>query len=112
MFYKLHRVYVLSWVMLAVGGVVWLYPRSGISEPLLDWYAVWQNKPGPVVKPVAELSGAVVRVIDGASFTFQTPDRQLYNVALLGVTAPVLKPNSPVSQTELAQQSQAHLSEM
>jgi endonuclease YncB( thermonuclease family) len=112
MFHVLHRIYVLSWVILSVGAVVWLYPRTGISEPLLDWYAVWQNEPGPTVKPAAELSGAVVRVVDGSSFTLRTPDRQFYTIGLLGITVPALKPNSPAAELEAAERSKAFLSDL
>ena len=92
--------------VLIVGGVVWLYPRTGISEPLLDWYAVWQNEPGPTVQPVAELSGTAIRVLDGSSFTLQTTNRGLYTIGLLGVTAPVVTPKSTAAELDRAQKSQ------
>ncbi len=88
MFYILHRIYVVSWVVLVVGALVWLYPRAGLSEPLLDWYAVWQNGGAPGGKPVAELSGTVDHVFNGVSFTMRGPDRQLYTIGLAGVVLP------------------------
>lgn len=112
MFHVLHRIYVFCWVILSVGAVVWIYPRTGISEPLLDWYAVWQNQPGPTIKPAAELSGTVVRVVDGSSFTLQTSDRQFYTIGLLGIMLPVSKPNSPAAELEAAERSRALLSDL
>jgi endonuclease YncB( thermonuclease family) len=109
MFHVLHRVYVLSWILCSVGLVAWLYPRTGISEPLLDWYAVWQNGPVAATKPVAELSGTAVRVIDGASFTLQTADRELYTIGLLGVTPPPVTPTSSANDLNLAQKSRDFL---
>ena len=37
MFFFLHRVYVTTWLALILGGAAWLYPRTGLSEPLIDW---------------------------------------------------------------------------
>ena len=88
MFHALHRIYVLGWIIVVCGALVWLYPRSGVSEPLLDWYAVWSNQPETSVTPVGELSGAVVKVLDGVSFTMLAEDKKLYNVALLGAMVP------------------------
>jgi endonuclease YncB( thermonuclease family) len=112
MFHTLHRLYVMTWVVLIIGGMVWLYPRTGISEPLMDWYAVWQNEPGPRVKPVAELSGTAVRVNDGTSFVLRTVDRETYTMGLLGVlpVEPTPKPGAP--PTDLAKQSREFLSEL
>jgi endonuclease YncB( thermonuclease family) len=112
MFHALHRIYVLSWVILSAGAVVWIYPRTGVSEPLMDWYAVWQNQPGPTVKPAAELSGSVVRVVDGSSFTLRTPDHQFYTIGLLGIALPALKPNLSAAELESAERSKAFLSDL
>ncbi len=112
MFHVLHRLYVFCWAVLGIGGVVWLYPRTGISEPMWDWYAVWQNKPEASVKPAAELSGTVVRVMDGASFTLRTPDRQMYSVGLLGINPPALKPRSTPAEKASAERSRDVLNEL
>jgi endonuclease YncB( thermonuclease family) len=110
MFHVLHRVYVLSWVVLSLGLVVWLYPRTGISEPLLDGYAVWQNGPAPAVQPAAELSGMVLRVIDGTSFTLRSASREVYTVGLLGVAGPVRLAKPTAAEVESAQRAQNFLS--
>ena len=110
MFHLLHRVYVISWAVLGIGSVVWLYPRTGISEPLMDWYAVWQNGPGPTVKPVAELSGKVVRVEDGASFVLRAADREWYNIGLLGISVPGVSARRSETQVNAARRSQEFLS--
>lgn len=94
MFHFLHRIYVLSWVTLIVAGVVWLYPRTGVSEPLLDWYAVWQNKPNPTARSVGELSGSVNKVMDAASFALRGSDGRLYSIGLLGVIPPAAGHNA------------------
>jgi endonuclease YncB( thermonuclease family) len=112
MFHTLHKVYVTTWVVVLFGAVVWLYPRTGISEPLMDWYAVWQNHPKDTVKPSTELSGTVVRVTDGATFTLQTPDRKLYDIALLGVVPPAVPANARHPETEPARRSRAQLSDL
>jgi endonuclease YncB( thermonuclease family) len=112
MFHVLHRVYVISWAVLGIGAVVWLYPRTGLSEPLMDWYAVWQNGTGETVKPVAELSGKVTRVDDGTSFVLRVGDREWYTVGLLGVTGPRLSPRPPSTEIEKAQQNKAFLSDL
>ena len=108
MFLTLHRLYVLTWTTLLVGGVMWLYPRSGISEPVRDWYAVWQNRAEGGAKPVGSLSGTVVKIIDGGSLTLRADDRQLYSVALLGVVPPAFTPSS--AEGELAKRSKERLS--
>lgn len=110
MFHFLHRVYVLAWTVLIVGGLAWIYPKLGVSEPLQDWVAVWRNNSDVAVKPVGEVSGTVVKVIDGASFTLRGVDTQLYSIALFGVTAPLFTPNS--AEGELAKKSKAHLSDL
>lgn len=85
MFYALHRIYVVTWAVAVCAGLIWLYPRSGVSGPVGDWYAVWKNHGKTTVRPVGELSGSVIKVLDGTSFTLRADDRQLYNIALLGV---------------------------
>jgi endonuclease YncB( thermonuclease family) len=112
MFHALHRIYVTTWVVLVLGGMVWLYPRTGISQPLMDWYAVWQNHPRDTVKPSTELSGTVVRVLNGATFTLQTPDRKLYDIGLLGVVPPTLPANSRLPETDAARHSRTFLDAM
>jgi endonuclease YncB( thermonuclease family) len=110
MFHTLHRIYVVGWVALVVAALAWIYPRSGASEALLDWYAVWQNRPEFNAPAVGELSGKVVRVIDGASLTVQTPDQQWHNIGLLGLEAPAR--TRGLAESRLADRSKALLAEL
>ncbi len=91
----LHRLYLAGWITLVVGGAVWLYPRTGLSEPLLDWYAVWQNGGSASSKPLEHLSGTVVNITDGTTFALRTADRQLYSIGLAGVVQPPPTPVHP-----------------
>lgn len=110
MFHILHRFYVLSWILVGLVAAGWLYTRTGISEPLIDWYAVLQNKSNTPVQTVGELSGQVVKVVDGASVTVRATDRQLYNIALLGIIPPPVVPGTV--ETPAARATRAHLSDL
>src|SRR4051812_20476241 len=84
MFHILHKLYVVACLALLVATTAWVYARSGVSDGLADWYAVWQNKPKPASQAAAELSGDVVKVNDGTSLTLRATDQRFYSVALLG----------------------------
>ncbi len=115
MFYVLHRIYMVSWAALVIGAIVWLYPRTGISEPLLDWYGVWQNTHGSPSKPMEWISGEVVRVTDANAFVLRGSDRQVYSIGLLGTLSPAAvspKPGSKTDEPELAKEAKAHLSDL
>jgi endonuclease YncB( thermonuclease family) len=88
MFHILHRVYVVAWVSALLGGTAWLYPRTGISEPLADWYDVWRNSQNVPALPVETLTGTVVKVMGPTSFALSGPDQQWYSIGLLGVLPP------------------------
>ena len=88
MFRVLHRVYVLTWVAVLLGGAAWAYARSGVPDGLSDWYAVWQNRPRSGIRSATELSGTVLKVVDGTSLTLRGADRQVYSVGLQGLVAP------------------------
>lgn len=110
MFYILHRIYVFSWTTLIIGAIVWLYPRTGVSEAVRDWNAVLLNRSEVSARPIGEISGKVIKVLDGGSFTLRTAEPQLFNIALLGVVPPPFTPNSALG--ELAQQSKERLSQL
>jgi endonuclease YncB( thermonuclease family) len=110
MFKTLHRLYVLAWVLLILGGANWLYLRSGVAEPAMDLYAVWRNTAQKRVSPVAEVTGQAVRVLDGVSFAMRGEDRQLYNVGLVGVLPPA--DNQSGAGLEAGQQAKSRLSEL
>jgi endonuclease YncB( thermonuclease family) len=101
---------VVGWIALILGGLVWLYPRSGVSEPLSNWYAVWRNQGDSPVKPVGELSGTVIDVLNATSFTLRASDRHLYNIALLGATVP--RSGSNVADGERAGDARRALSDL
>ena len=110
MFYALHRVYLVGWAVLLIGGAVWAYPRSGISEPIADWYEVWLNARGAEPQSLTPIDGTVLRVTDGNSFVLRGTDRQIYSIGLAGLVAPspALKSNAVLS----AQSRRALLSEL
>lgn len=108
MFYVLHRIYVVAWTVLVCAALIWFYPRSGVSGPVANWYAVWKNQPKTTVSPVGELSGTVIKVLDGTSFTVRADDRQLYNIALLGVVIPATRSAPGAEDPALA--AKRHLS--
>jgi endonuclease YncB( thermonuclease family) len=112
MFQILHRVYVLGWVAMVVGGALWLYPRTGLSEPLLDWYEVIQNAQGTTTISMGNLSGEAVRVVDGTTFMLRTSDRQLYSIGLVGAIAPPIKAHPGTNEVAAAESSRARLSEL
>jgi endonuclease YncB( thermonuclease family) len=112
MFHTLHRVYVVGWLTLVIAGALWLYPRSGIAEPLNDWYGVWQNAQGKRTQPVAHLSGTAVWILDSTSFTLRGSDRQLYSIGLLGVVSPAALPRPSDAQLETARLAKTRLSEL
>jgi endonuclease YncB( thermonuclease family) len=85
MFRILHRIYVVGWLTLIIGAMVWVYPRTGISEPLADWYCVWQNTQGVPSKPVETITGTVMKVTGPTSFALRGPSQQWYSIGLLGV---------------------------
>ena len=109
--YTLHRIYVLGWAALIIGGAVWLYPRTGVAEPLLDWYEVWQNAHGTPAKAVQPISGKVINILDPISFTLRATDRQLYSIGLAGA---VLPPSTHATRAdrELADRAKARLRDL
>ncbi len=110
MFHVLHRIYLAAWVALIVGLTAWVYQRTGISEPVVDWYTVWQNKSDISVRPVGEISGTVIKVPDGASIMVRGTDRHNYSIALLGLVPPPFQPNT--AEGDLAIRSRARLNEL
>lgn len=100
MFFILHRLYTVSWISLILAVSAWLYVRSGVSEPIVAWYQVWQNTQGTATRSVERLTGKVTRVIDGTSIIVRSADRQLYSVGLVGAArltnaAPTKAPKHP-----------------
>ena len=112
MFHILHRIYILSWVLLVVGGAVWVYPRTGISEPLSDWYGVWQNAQGNTTQPLSSLSGKVVRILDGTSFMLRSSDHQFYSIGLLGLAVEPAKAHVRPGGNDSVELRRAKLSEL
>lgn len=110
MFHILHRLYVLGWFVLVCLGLVWLYPRTGLSEGLADWHAVWKNQPKTTMKPVGEISGTVTKVLGSGSLTLRSEDQQLYNIALLGVVSPPATPQE--SESDLAKRGKQRLADL
>jgi endonuclease YncB( thermonuclease family) len=88
MFHFLHKIYVAGWIAVVLGAIIWLYPRSGISEPLAVGLELWRNHDGTPRRSLEHLSGTAIDVRDGASFTMAGTDRQLYSIGLIGLIVP------------------------
>jgi hypothetical protein len=111
MFQMLHRVYVLGWTVL-VGGAAWLYPRTGLSEPLIDCYEVWQNSREAHATPLGHLEGKVVDVPGPTTVIVRTPDHQLYSIGLVGLTVPRGTAQRQNDSLAAAESAKSHLSEL
>jgi endonuclease YncB( thermonuclease family) len=109
MFHFLHRLYVLSWIAVIVGGCTWLYVRLGVSEPLADWFQVFQNAYENGTKPMEHLSGKAVGVTDGTSFTLRTADHQVFSFGLLGLLPGTSNGKTDDALTRLSRQRLSEL---
>lgn len=108
MFTILHRIYVVCGAILVVASLSWLVMRTDAVDFARDWSAVLYNTSEVAVKPVGELTGQVIKVVDGGSLMVRASDRQLYSIGLLGIEAPPFKPNS--ADGELAKKAMKKLS--
>jgi hypothetical protein len=115
MFYTLHRLYLLAWVALILGAGFWLYPRAGVSEPLVNWYEVWQNTHGVPTRPVELLSGKVIKITEPNAFMLRGSDHQSYSVALLGTVPSAVLPATPTkprTEPESVREAKERLSDL
>jgi endonuclease YncB( thermonuclease family) len=112
MFFLLHRIYLVGWISLVLGGIAWLYPRTGLTEPVVDWYQVWQNTEGATRPSVEHISGNVTKVTDATSFVLRSQDRQLYSIALAGLLSPTAKAHPDPKDFELAQECRTRLADL
>jgi endonuclease YncB( thermonuclease family) len=110
MFNFLHKVYLLGWSVLIIGGVLWLYPRSGIPERLAVAAELWSMHDETPTRSLEQISGVPIQIVDGGSFTMRASNNQLYTIGLAGVNAPPVR--STQAKTDPGEQSRALLSDL
>jgi endonuclease YncB( thermonuclease family) len=112
MFFAIRRVLiVLCWGVLAGAGI-WIYQRRAVLQPVEDWIEVLKNKKSVPQTYQGEVSGTVVKVLDGDTFQMKDQFGQLYTVSLVGVAAPQFRRDQPRALRELAAHSKTNLSQL
>src|SRR5438067_177103 len=113
MFIAIRRVLILLTSSLLVGAGVWAYQRRAVLQPVEDWIEVLKNKKNvPQSCFKGQVSGTVVKIIDGDSFQMKDQFGQLHTVSLVGVAAPEFRKDQPKALRQLAADSKTNLSQL
>src|SRR5688572_14444728 len=112
MFYTIRRVLIVLVWSLLVGVGVWAYQRRAALQPVEDWIEVLKNKKDVPQSFQGQVSGTVVKIIDGDTFQMKDPFGQLHTVSLVGVCAPEFRRDQPKPLRQLAANSKTNLSQL
>ncbi len=112
MFYTIRRILIVLVWGLVVGAGVWAYQRRAALQPVEDWIEVLKNKKSVPQSFQGEVSGTVVKVLDGDTFQMKDQFGQLYTVSLVGVAAPEFRRDQPKPLRQLAANSKTNLSQL
>jgi endonuclease YncB( thermonuclease family) len=112
MFYTIRRLLIVLVWSLLVGVGVWAYQRRTALQPVEDWIEVLKNKKSVPQSFQEQLSGDVVKVIDGDTFQMRDQFGEIHTVSLVGICAPEFRRDQPKPLRELAANSKTNLSQL
>jgi endonuclease YncB( thermonuclease family) len=111
MFHKLHKlVVVMFWVVLAALGIR-IYQQRAVFSPLVDLIDSMLIREGFEQKISGEITGRVVKVIDGDTFQIRDDEGRVLKIRLTGLDAPDIQQTNK-AELLLAGESKTNLTRL
>src|SRR2546421_2599040 len=111
MFHTLHRIEVLIFWGLLLFLAVQVYRKRAVFYPLVDLVDAIRIKDGFEQRKVGEVTGQVVRVLDGDTFQIKDEAGRTCNIRLTGLDAPDIRRTNEAALL-LARESKTNLSRL
>ncbi|MCS1407262.1 MAG: hypothetical protein M2R45_00419 [Verrucomicrobia subdivision 3 bacterium] len=90
LFKKVRKLLGLLFVLILMAASVVAYQNREIFNPIIDAYWAFTNKPEQPLRFQANITGEVIKVLDGNWFHIKIPEGFVYAVRITGMEAPAL----------------------
>ena len=109
MFFLLRRTFVLGFYGLLAAVGIYVYQQREIFRPLVDLFTLWKNSESKSPPFIDELSGEVVRVLDGSTFQLKDAQGLNYVISLTGLDVLAMRKRDNAAERAIADGSKTNL---